>query len=78
MALKPLTPPCKAPLDHEWALVAMEAGRTKDGVQTTLALFQGEQLVDSRNKIILADRTVRQTLAKAYGATTGCNLASIA
>jgi putative DNA primase/helicase len=56
----------------------MEAGRTKDGVQTTLALFQGEQLVDSRNKIILADRTVRQTLAKAYGATTGCNLASIA
>jgi P4 family phage/plasmid primase-like protien len=72
MALKPLEPACKEPLSDGWAVVVMEAGRSNEGVQTTIALLQGTEIRDTRNKIILADPTVQETLATAYAAQTGC------
>jgi putative DNA primase/helicase len=55
----------------------MEAGRTKDGVQTTLTLFKDDELHDSTNKVILDDPVARQTLAETYAAHTGCTLEEI-
>ena len=78
MALTPLVPPCNAPLSGPWHLVAIEAGRTKEGVQTTLALFHGDEMVEETNKAILADPAVRQALTDDYSTTTGRPHAEIA
>jgi putative DNA primase/helicase len=77
MVLKPLEPACKEPLSEEWAIVAMEAGRSSDGVQTTIALLQGAEIRETRNKIILADPTIQETLATSYAEQTGCAPATI-
>jgi hypothetical protein len=77
MALKPLTPPCKVPVLADWSLLAVEAGRTKDGVEITLALFEGEVIRDIRNKVILTNPAARRGLTKRYAATTGASATTL-